>query len=63
LDRAHIPLYATADAEFPGGFEVGITGESGGRQIMVRKVLAAQGAFQKPRFSDLVTITNTRDIW
>lgn len=56
-----VPRYATAANPFPGGFEVGLTGTSAGREVMLRSVLVAKGAVPRIAADDLNSIIEARD--
>ncbi len=62
-----IPAYCTASSvpnAFPGGFEVGIKGSSGGMQVLTRCVLVAQGNNKSGLvWDDTTSVNNARDIW
>lgn len=58
---AAVPRFATAANPFPGGFEVGLTGTSAGREVMVRSVLVAKGAVPQIEGDDLNTIIEAKD--
>lgn len=58
-----VPRFAAPNGAFPGGFEVGVVGPSGGRKVLLRSVLVAQGAFPHPRGNDLTLVTAVRDVW
>jgi type II secretory pathway pseudopilin PulG len=58
-----VPKYATASGQFPGGFEVGISGPPGGRQILIHSVWVAKGASPRFVFNDLNSIESIRDQW
>lgn len=58
---AKIPLYATASSSFPGGFEVGLSGTSAGREVLVRSVLVAKGSTPKIEVDDMNSILEARD--
>ncbi len=66
-DPVTVPQFATAatatGSYFPGGFEVGISGESEGMQVMVRQALVAQGAAPNIIWNNNVSVVNVRDTW
>lgn len=58
---AKVPEYASASTTFPGGFEVGLSGTTAGREIMLRSVLVAKGAAPKVEVDDMNTVVEARD--
>lgn len=63
---AKVPCYAAESGDFPGGFEVGVVGTTNGREVFIRQVLAAQGAFGAKRnviSAELSTDITCRDIY
>lgn len=58
-----VPLYATASGVFPAGFEVAVEGQAGGRQVLVRSVIVAQGSMKAIPASDQVIIASATDLW
>jgi type II secretory pathway pseudopilin PulG len=48
---------------FPGGFEVGVSGQSNGREVLIRCLLVAQGATPRVVYNDLTNIVNPFDVW
>jgi type II secretory pathway pseudopilin PulG len=60
---ATVPEYAAASGSFPGGFEVGISGNAAGVQVMLRSLLVAQGASPKVVWNDQTMVDNVRDVW
>ncbi len=58
-----VPLYGTASGQFPGGFEIGVSGDPAGRQILLRSCWVALGAAPKVAFNDLTSVQNIRDEW
>ena len=57
-----VPLFAAQNVFFPGGFEVVVTGHSGGRKILIRQVLVAQVG---PTIygDDRTILCSARDLW
>ncbi len=63
-DPLTVPQFAaSATGGYPGGFEVGISGESEGMQVMIRQALLAQGAAPKIISNNQLTVVNVRDTW
>ncbi len=60
---ATVPKFAAANGNFPGGFEVGISGAGAGMQVLIRSLLAAQGSTPLPVWNDQSIISNVRDTW
>jgi len=58
-----VPLYATPSGNFPSGFEVGITGASAARKVLVRTVIVAQGSMSKMVADEQTIVVAARDIW
>jgi len=58
-----VPLYGTATGSFPGGFEVGISGTSAGRQVMTHFLLVAKGAAPRVAYNVSEMVHNIRDTW
>jgi type II secretory pathway pseudopilin PulG len=58
-----VPLYATAAAPFPGGFEVGLSGDPSGRQVLLRSCWVGLGAAPKVAYNDLTSVQSIRDDW
>lgn len=58
-----VPQFGVTNVSYPGGFEVGLGGTAAGREVMIRSVLAAQGASPKVATNDLVVSTNAKDVW
>jgi type II secretory pathway pseudopilin PulG len=58
-----VPLFATANGNFPGGFEVGISGSAAGREVLTRMVLVGQGATPKIQYNEDTMVHNVRDVW
>ena len=58
-----VPIWATANGSFPGGFEVVVAGNGGGREVLVHSVLAAKGAAPQVAINSLTSITSVRDVW
>ena len=65
---ADVPQYAVsgtsgAATQFPGGFEVGVSGNSAGRQVLIRSLLVAKGAAPRVSWNDQTMVHNMRDVW
>jgi type II secretory pathway pseudopilin PulG len=60
---ASVPEYATASGSFPGGFEVGISGNAAGVQVMLRSLLVAKGSAPEVVWNDQTMVDNVRDVW
>ena len=60
---ATVPEFAAASGSFPGGFEVGISGNAAGVQVMLRSLLVAKGAAPKVVWNDQTMVDNVRDVW
>lgn len=60
---ATVPLFAVANGNFPGGFEVGITGNATGRSVLTRLVVSAKGASPMVISNDVTMVHNVRDLW
>jgi len=65
---AAVPQYAVTGSSgsatlFPGGFEVGIAGNSAGRQVLTRCLLVAKGAAPRVVWNDQTMVHNVRDVW
>ena len=58
-----VPAYATVSGSFPAGLEIGITGSSAGRQVLIRSVMIAKGTVMKMIADEEVVICSARDIW
>ncbi|MDD5687164.1 MAG: prepilin-type N-terminal cleavage/methylation domain-containing protein [Elusimicrobia bacterium] len=58
-----VPQYAIAAGNFPGGFEVVIVGNPGGRKVFLRSVLVAQGAMAGILGDDQLVLCSVRDLW
>jgi prepilin-type N-terminal cleavage/methylation domain-containing protein len=59
-----VPQYATANSNFPGGFEIMIIGPAGGRKVLIHTVVAAEGALaQKAVAHELTIVASTKDLW
>ncbi|HEY5040279.1 MAG TPA: hypothetical protein VIJ93_14530, partial [bacterium] len=58
-----VPQFGIAAASFPSGFEVGISGSSAGREVMIRSLLVAQGSAPKIIWNDQTMVHNVRDTW
>ncbi|NLO91816.1 MAG: hypothetical protein GX410_07490, partial [Elusimicrobia bacterium] len=58
-----VPAYAAASGTFPAGLEVGISGSSAGRQVLIRSVVVAKGTVMKMIADEEVIICSARDIW
>lgn len=58
-----VPLYGEADDDFPAGFEIAIVGQSGGRKVLIRSVLVAQGSSLHAVGDEMQHITSVRDLW
>lgn len=58
-----VPLYANAGGLFPGGFEVAIVGQSGGRKVFLRSVLVSQYGTQYIIGDEASHISSVRDLW
>jgi len=61
--KKNVPAYATASGSFPGGLEIGATGSSAGRQILIRCVMIAKGSVMKMITDEEVAICSARDIY
>ncbi len=60
---ATVPQFAIANGNFPGGFEVGISGTSAGMEVMLRSLLVAQGATPQIVWNDQTIVNSVRDTW
>ncbi len=60
---ATVPEYAAASSSFPGGFEVGMSGNAAGVEVMIRSLLVAKGAAPKVVWNDQTMVNNVRDVW
>lgn len=58
-----VPLYATANGDFPSGFEAIIVGMSSKRLINIRMVAVAQGAFKGYKSNQQVLQATAKDSW
>ena len=58
-----VPQYAVANNDFPGGFEVVVTGPSAGRKILIRSVLVAQGSMPNIIGDEQLIVCSARDLW
>jgi prepilin-type N-terminal cleavage/methylation domain-containing protein len=58
-----VPVLATANGHFPGGFEVAVVGPTGNRQIFVRLVLVAAGSFRGLLAETYSEVFTARDLW
>jgi hypothetical protein len=58
-----VPEFGVASGNFPGGFEVGISGTGAGKTVMLRQLLVAKGAAPKIIWNDQSFVTNVRDTW
>ena len=58
-----VPAYATASGQFPAGLEIGVTGSSSGRQVLIRSVMIAKGSVMKMMADEEVAVCSARDIW
>lgn len=61
----YVPMYATANGStgFPGGFEVGISSQASGMQVMIRDIMVANGGYPTTVYDDITTVNNSRDVW
>ena len=57
-----VPAYGAVSVAFPAGFEVGVTGNAEGRQVLIRSLLVAKGASPMIIHNDMTTINAVRDI-
>jgi prepilin-type N-terminal cleavage/methylation domain-containing protein len=57
-----VPEFGTASGSFPSGFEVVVVGSSSARQVLMRLVVVAQGAFKGYIANQQVTVATARDI-
>jgi hypothetical protein len=57
-----VPQFGTASGQFPSGFEIVAVGSSSARQILIRLVVAAQGAFKGNIANQQITVASARDI-
>ena len=57
-----VPEFGVASGKFPSGFEVVVVGSSSAREILLRLVVVAQGAFKGNIASQQVTVATARDI-
>jgi len=58
-----VPKFATAAGNFPSGFEVIVVGANSARQVFIRLVLVAQGAFKNPVAQEQTVLVSARDLW
>ncbi len=58
-----VPEYGVSSGSFPGGFETGISGTSGGTEVMIRSLLVAQGSAPRVVWNDQTMVNNVRNIW
>jgi prepilin-type N-terminal cleavage/methylation domain-containing protein len=58
-----VPIYATENGLFPGGFEVMITKQSAGRMVLIRTVLVSKESTHSTVGDELTNVTCTRDLW
>jgi hypothetical protein len=57
-----VPEFGTVNGKFPSGFEVVVVGSSSARQILLRLVITAQGAFTGNIANQQVTVATARDV-
>ena len=57
-----VPQFTAASGQFPSGFEVVTVGSSSARQILIRLVIIAQGAFKGSIANQQVTVATARDV-
>ncbi len=58
-----VPILATPNGLFPGGFEVGLSGNDQGREVLFRSMLVAEGATKLPVYNDETSVVNFFDVW
>jgi hypothetical protein len=58
-----IPQYGVAENTFPAGFEVTVIGPALGRKVVLRSVLAAEGAMPSIIIDDQLSVSSVRDVW
>jgi prepilin-type N-terminal cleavage/methylation domain-containing protein len=60
-----VPLFATASNQFPSGFEIAMIGPNTARQVFMRLVLVAQGAFSSSNYvtHEVSVVMTARDLW
>jgi len=58
-----VPAYAVESGNFPSGFEIGISGLSAGREVLVRHVLMANTSVGSLLTYPMSIISSSRDIW
>jgi prepilin-type N-terminal cleavage/methylation domain-containing protein len=63
----NVPMYAAAPSTlataFPGGFEVGLEGASGGMQVLIRSLLIAKGNSKGIIWDNETSVSSARDVW
>ncbi len=57
-----VPQFGTAGGKFPSGFEIVAVGSSSSRQVLIRLVLTAEGAFKGSIANQHVVVATARDI-
>lgn len=58
-----VPIYATANGNFPSGFEVEVVGPASNRQVFARIVMAAKGSFKGFMAYEQNMLIAARDLW
>jgi len=59
-----VPEFGTASGiYFPSGFEIVVVGPNSDRQVFIRLVLVAQGAFKKLISHEQILLATVRDLW
>jgi prepilin-type N-terminal cleavage/methylation domain-containing protein len=57
-----VPQFGTASGLFPSGFEIVVVGSSSAREVLLRLVLTAQGAFKGYIANQKITVATARDV-
>jgi prepilin-type N-terminal cleavage/methylation domain-containing protein len=58
-----VPIYATANGNFPSGLEIEVVGPSSNRRVFGRLVMAAQGNFKGILAYEQVMLVSARDLY
>ncbi len=59
----NVPELGVASGDFPSGFEVVVVGPTSARNVMMRLVLVAQGAFKGIMSQEDMIVVTARDVW
>jgi prepilin-type N-terminal cleavage/methylation domain-containing protein len=60
---ATVPYFGVENDPFPGGFEVGISGNASGAQVLIRSLLVSKGYAPRVIYNDITSVNNVRDVW